>query len=331
MRRARRKWGRHATPLTLAEPWRRWIAENLMNGADSEEILAHLAGEGVPRVLAEEAVIATLASPAFAAGRVHARRADRLALVLRLRDHFATPSTEVEQRDHIEPAELYERYFATGTPVVMTGFMKSWPARTRWGLADLEARFGAEQVQICSGRAADPDPDMRYEDHLETTTVADFAHRLRDPGPKNDLYLIANNQALEKTALRALLDDIEVPPFMHPQVDPGCASLWIGPAGTLTPLHHDTCHILFCQVVGRKRFRLFAPGETRLLEAPRGFYAADPLRDEPALEVTLEPGHALFLPAGWWHEVHALDFSMSISLLRFQRPSTVTWYTPGQV
>ena len=104
--------------------------------------------------------------------------------------------------------------------------------------------------------------------------------------------------------------------------------------GTVTPLHHDNCNIFFCQIVGRKQFRLIPPVSDRLLASANGFYADPALVREPdlgGLEVTLEPGMCLFLPMGWWHEVRSLETSISISLLRFREPSTADWYAPGNI
>ena len=50
---------------------------------------------------------------------------------------------------------------------------------------------------------------------------------------------------------------------------------------------------------------------------------------ERAYEVELKPGEALYLPGFWWHEVRALDESMSLSLLNFRQPSGCEWYWPG--
>lgn len=44
---------------------------------------------------------------------------------------------------------------------------------------------------------------------------------------------------------------------------------WLGPTGTVSPLHTDPYHNILCQVVGHKYIRLYAPSETSKLY-PRG-------------------------------------------------------------
>jgi len=108
----------------------------------------------------------------------------------------------------------------------------------------------------------------------------------------------------------------------------------------VTPLHHDTSNILFCQIYGRKRFRLISPLEVGLLERARSLYSTvDP--ESPAgtralagmgvIDFVLGPGEALFLPAGYWHHVRALDVSISLALNHFARPNHFDWYRPGDV
>jgi hypothetical protein len=106
----------------------------------------------------------------------------------------------------------------------------------------------------------------------------------------------------------------------------GPARFWVGPAGTVTPLHCDYDDNIFAQIWGSKRIFLAPPHHDEFLytkeasamlfgspfdpEAPD--YARYPLARQAALiEVVVQPGALLYVPAGWFHQVRALTFSLS--------------------
>jgi hypothetical protein len=178
-------------------------------------------------------------------------------------------------------------------------------------------------------------------------TMSEYVAWVETAGETNDGYLISNNRLLENEAFESLLADV-VPPEKY--VDPSRyrthMSFWFGPAGTRTPLHHDGNNILFCQVTGRKEFYLVSPWEPELLARAEGYYSplqvplgmdGEGLRvpDEAfpwrAFRIILEPGEALFLPVGWWHQVRALDTSVSLSFLNFHVSNRFEWYSPGKL
>jgi ribosomal protein L16 Arg81 hydroxylase len=104
-------------------------------------------------------------------------------------------------------------------------------------------------------------------------------------------------------------------------------NLWLGPGGSLTPLHYDSNDNLLCQCAGRKRLMLYPPSQIKWLYT-RGYSPAwsrvpNPL--EPDLEsyprfararhvdVTLNPGEILYLPARWAHFAYNLDASLMVN------------------
>lgn len=111
--------------------------------------------------------------------------------------------------------------------------------------------------------------------------------------------------------------------------DPPPHWIFVGPAGTYTPLHLDpwATHAWFAQLQGRKRFILFPPEDTRKICDGNQFVdvrhligtvtssgdAAQHFADCRPRVVTLKRGQLLFLPRGWAHAVLALDPSISLT------------------
>ena len=108
---------------------------------------------------------------------------------------------------------------------------------------------------------------------------------------------------------------------------------WLGPAGTVTPLHYDSYDNVLTQVVGYKRVTLYEASQTPLLYAKAGGgggvdaqgnvsavdVEAPDLERHPDFaravgrETVLGPGEGLFIPAGCWHHVRSLTPAFSIS------------------
>lgn len=323
----------------LSPEWRAWVAENLLHGAPTAKLVAALVAQGVPEREATTQVGAIAASPGLIAGARYAKRARSLEVVARLhREVMRAGPREVERRPEVSADEFFARYYATNTPVVLTDVVTRWPAFERWSLAWLRERYGHAEVQAVFGREADPDYDMNTPRHSRATTLGEFISAVEAAGETNDLYLVANNRNMERPALRPLWDDLSPDPAIIDRARlPGSTALWVGPAGTVTPLHHDTSNILFAQLRGRKRFVLAPPSETSLLRRARGVYCdLDPEGTDPdwaavrSSVVTLAPGEALFLPVGWWHHVRALDVSVSFAFTNFTRPNAFDWYKPAR-
>lgn len=106
--------------------------------------------------------------------------------------------------------------------------------------------------------------------------------------------------------------------------------LWMGPAGTLTPIHRDATSSLFCQVWGSKAMLLAAPHYREELytwsTTPEGGLEtcdADPdnpdyerfprLRDVRFIRVEFNPGNIFYMPQGWFHHTWSLTPALSIS------------------
>jgi len=236
------------------------------------------------------------------------------------------------RREHLSAEEFLDRYYAPGQPVVLAGEIEHWPARTRWTPDYLCAKVGSREVVCQDGRDSDPDFERYKDNHTRRVRFDHFIDRItRDAG--NAAYVTAYNAGANAAALAPLDADIgRLDKFLAPANGGHGGLIWIGPAGTFTPLHHDLTNNLLVQVVGRKRVVMAAATETPDLYNDSHVFSR--IRDvtDPAIDLTvfprlanvtfhevlLEPGEILYIPIGWWHQVEALDFSVSLTFTNFR-------------
>ncbi|NTX08384.1 cupin-like domain-containing protein [Myxococcus sp. CA040A] len=330
---------------SLPPPVRSWLAENLTSGVDPSRLVQALQAQGLSEARAREAVDVVSAHPAVRHGQQAVSRRRELESLLEVRAalhaqcHPGLSPVAVDRLRHLAPDAFFERYYIPNRPVVIKGLLDDWPALTRWSPEWLAERFGDEEVEVMAGRDAEPDPDFHAERLRRTLPLRELVARFRDTRASDDVYLVARNSLLLRAAFRPLLDDLRPPRgYIHPDLSaPDSVHLWFGPAGTLSKLHHDHLNVLFCQVLGRKRFWLSPSCETPRLYNDRGLYSAvdilapDVSRFPDFARATLHscvvgPGDALLIPVGWWHAVQALDLSVSVTFVSFDRPErNVEW------
>ncbi|HAK91497.1 cupin-like domain-containing protein [Massilia timonae] len=223
------------------------------------------------------------------------------------------PFTAVPRLARLDAAGFRARA-AAGMPFLVTGIVKRWPLASLTP-QDLRAQFGHLPVRARVGdyvnTAFAPDRamrDMLLRDYLDLTP----------PDATSDLPPYVGN-----LSLRALNRLCHWPTWFDKMGPP---RFWIGPARTVTPLHCDYDDNIFAQLWGTKRIFLAPPHHDAFLytreanpllfgspfdpEAPD--FDAFPLARQAALvEIIVEPGDMLYVPAGWYHQVRALSFSLS--------------------
>jgi len=236
-----------------------------------------------------------------------------------------TPLAQVERRPGrvLSPQEFHGHYLARGIPLVITDALDDWP---------LFRMTRDEALQ----RFADLNGITRHGDYVSQTfsTQRDFrsmpmsefiAQLEQHEAHAGEPAVYMGNNILPT----ALLDAIRLPPWFDAGLY-NAPRLWIGPRGTLTPLHRDDSDNLFAQVWGEKSFILAAPHHRAALgtwsTAPRGgldgcdfnpdapdYQRFPQARAVPFLRLTLGAGDLLFLPEGWFHQVSSLSTSLSVN------------------
>jgi ribosomal protein L16 Arg81 hydroxylase len=316
------------------------VAENLARGVPRSRLEAALVADGLPRARAAAEVRAVAKHPAVAAARRLCRTHGALLSLMDTRSELfrRLGARRLEKRADLSPREFIEDYYLAHRPVVVQGLTAGWPALERWRPERLAERYGEVEVEVMLGREADPEHDIRPDPRRVPMRLRDFIDLVLRTSPSNDCYLTARNDALERMGLHELLEDIRVPSgFVRRWRRPGELRLWIGPAGTLTAMHHDLNSLLSVQIHGRKHFWLVPSYELHRIGNERGVWGGvDPDRPDlerypayrgaNAVETTLEAGEALFLPMGWAHQVRALEVSVSLTFDRFDvRGQNTIW------
>jgi len=151
---------------------------------------------------------------------------------------------------------------------------------------------------------------------------------IRSSNGTNDFYLTANNNSSNKKALPELWDDIiQIPEYLDGS-DRFGGFLWMGPAGTITPFHHDLTNNFMAQVIGRKRVKIAPSWDMPLMNNDYHVFSRidgrvtgpnpRPAPEEPQiLECLLNAGEILFLPIGCLHFVEGVETSVTISFTNF--------------
>lgn len=240
--------------------------------------------------------------------------------------------TAIERRSGLSRQEFLERYYAVNRPVILTGEMADWPALARWTPGYLKTVIGGRTIEYQGRRTDDRRFERQKDRHRCEGPFDDFIDLIQRPGAGNDAYLTAYNSARNADALAALHGDLGfLEKFLDHHAPSPYGMMWIGPAGTVTPLHHDLTNNLIAQIVGRKRIKLVPAADVGKIYNDQHVFSKIPDLDDPEIDmaqfprlgrlrvydVLLGPGDILFVPIGWWHQVKSLDFSVTITFTNF--------------
>lgn len=329
----------------IDETARAWLAEAWGRGLPERDILRAFPFPA-SRAEAKRELTRLARSKDAALISTLVERIARLEWQAKNRRHYAsfTARSDIPRVKRLTPKAFVERHYAPQQPVVLTGMMKDWKALRRWTPDFFREHFAEVPVKVASNRDDTPFYDLNVHAISRDATFGEFVDWVEHTRTSNAHYLVANNNGLSGP-LRALVNDIGFfGGLMDARRIEGYVYFWYGPGGTVTPLHHDTSNIMFCQVRGKKRVTLIDPVWTELVRDCVSFYSfidverPDPKRfpyfaKVPKLTVTVGPGDALLIPAGWWHFVRGLSTSVSISMTNFamSNPGGMDDVMPGHL
>lgn len=269
-----------------------------------------------------------------------ARRGERPAEKVDMNTRYPTPprfseevsatqpvafTVERRARHELSVDEFRAHYLPGGIPLVISDALQDWPL---FNLSREESLVHFAELQGITRHGDYVKKTFSTDRDFRSTSMAQFIASLDQPaakGPKGEPPAYMGNNIVPAR----LLEHIKYPPYFDPALFIA-PRIWIGPRGTLTPLHRDDTDNLFAQVWGQKSFLLAAPHHRPALgtwsTAPKGgldgcdfnpdapdYQRFPEAREVTFLRVVLQAGDLLFLPEGWFHQVESLSTSLSVN------------------
>jgi hypothetical protein len=220
-------------------------------------------------------------------------------------------------------------------PIVITGAALAWPAMTLLRLSELKSAYGAFKIPVrmtddelhsffgAKSDAADRRTMMPLGDYI------DIIQRTANPNTRppyaGNISILRDPAVAHR--LRSLLAGCRFPDWL-PDNSRDEYRLWIAAAGQRSTIHNDAYDNFNAQIVGRKRFLIFAPRHHKALyavflnascwassiDARRPDFESYPLaRNVEGLECELDAGDILYVPRFWWHAVEALTPCVNVN------------------
>jgi hypothetical protein len=269
--------------------------------------------------------------PAADGGGLQLRRRDWILEVGERQRLLAEPKEGVRRVEGLDGDAFLDGFYAPMRPVIITGEMRDWPALERWTPEYLSEKVGSAEIEYQGGRDANAGFERHKDDCKQRMPFDRYMDLIAGSGWTNDAYVTAYNSAANRAALAPLMDDLR---YLVQYLTCEHGMMWIGPMGTFTPLHYDLTNNLLAQVKGSKRIVLVPPSESsKLYNSAHVFSDVHDITDPERLkqfplaaearsyEVDLEEGELLYIPLGWWHQVTALDFSVTLTYTNFRWPN----------
>lgn len=232
-------------------------------------------------------------------------------------------------------------YLARGRPVVITGMASQWAAAS-WTPEYFKRSFAGVETtcEVWDGDESVNDPlDFIAKQTRLSETVQSFVEKMEASTSDSRRFYCAEWRVFEAIPqLRSAIGALD--PYMgFSAAMPSAVTerlrleplLWMGPAGVISTLHFDRAHNFFLQIYGRKKWIMVDPAHSRDVYYPCADFPLARLHMSPVdvehpdferfpryrsanpIELVIEPGEILFIPAGWWHYVRALEPSLSMN------------------
>ena len=210
-------------------------------------------------------------------------------------------------------------------PVILQGWAQQWPAFSKWSFEYFATRYADVPVRAGVNLTEGGLLSLPVDEYVHDMSMREFVALIQSPQRTKPCYLYE----MQTSRFPGASDDVAFPAALkseHGYSSSIASNLWIGSGGTKLTFHFDLTDNFLAQIAGEKFVRLAAPDQSRMMYPTlRQFTesAVDADRFDPRLhpdfrsvtlyENSLEPGEILYIPQFWWHEIRALNPSISVN------------------
>ncbi len=234
---------------------------------------------------------------------------------------------------NISAEEFKKKYYLTSKPLVIKSLSQQWSAYSKWNWDYFKTLVGSQKVALYNNIKSNAYTPINTADDYKT--FGEYIDMIK-AGPAGWRIFLFNifDHAPQ------LINDFTWPEHLTKGFVKKYPMLFTGGATSITHMHFDIdlSHIFHTQFIGRKRVLLFPFKEQyKLYRKPfevlsfvdfsnyydeansKIDYTKFPiLKNAQGMEVILEHGDTLFMPAGYWHHMEYLDSGFAMSLRALQ-------------
>lgn len=217
-------------------------------------------------------------------------------------------------------SEFTRRWLPLGEPLILTRAVTNWRATAEWSVEAFKNSLGDTMIWVERG------PLFEFE--KARLSLAEYIERAVEADAPETMYW-SGARVFELWPM--LVDHIDLDrPDLFNQALMALPRMYIGPAGSFSPIHFDHAPNFTAQIVGRKRWVFYAPDQTEFLyrypwhhflghfstintrEKLEDFDRFPLFERAQAWEAVVEPGDMIYVPPKWWHHVSSLDPTISL-------------------
>ncbi|XP_015600506.1 jmjC domain-containing protein 4 [Cephus cinctus] len=262
---------------------------------------------------------------------------------------------EIEPLINLDPGLTYNEFFwkclrANRPCLFRSGLMENWPSKKRWRMPEnapnfelLRELFGTSSAIVVDCTKTIQLMDSGKAKTMNINDYLDYWIDYRRSGYSKDMPLLYLKD------WHCMIENPNVPVYEIPKY---FASDWVneyyvsssstfgdykfvymGPKGSGTAFHMDVfgSYSWSANIVGKKLWHIFPPGEETRLPNADGYFLYDSSTDEEdtlsriptyqkhdlssikRYEIIQEAGEIVFIPSGWYHQVWNLEDTISLS------------------